>query len=90
VFGKQVVGWRSPRTVGAVEISPSAAAITNLASGRLQTEVATKVLDKVLDTQTQIATSLIEALSVSVPSGLTFSQQGSLSAGQESRYIADL
>jgi len=39
-----------------VEISPSAAAITNLASGRLQTEVATKVLDKVLDTQTQIAT----------------------------------
>ena len=90
MFGKQGELLRPLRTVRVVQISSSAAAITNLASGRLQTEVATKVLDKVLDTQTQTAGSLTDALSVSVPSGLTFSQQGSLSAGQESRFIADL
>ena len=90
MFGKRVVERATLRTIRVVEISSTAAAITNLASGRLQTEVATRVLDKVLDQQQQSAASLIESLSVSVPSGLTFSAQGALSAGRESRFIADL
>ena len=36
------------------------------------------------------ADRLIEALSVSVPAGLTFSSDGGLSAGHQSRFIADL
>ncbi|MCX6520959.1 MAG: YjfB family protein [Actinobacteria bacterium] len=72
-----------------MEISTSTAALANLGTGRLQTEVKTAVLGKALDTEVAAATSLIEALSVSEPAGLTFSP-GGLSAGRESRYIADL
>jgi hypothetical protein len=78
------------RTVRIVDISSSTAALANLGTGRLQTEVATKVLAKALDTQTEAMASMVEALSVSVPPGLTFSPQGDLSAGRESRFIADL
>jgi hypothetical protein len=84
-----LVGAVAGRTVRIVDISSSTAALANLGTGRLQAEVATKVLAKALDTQTEAASSLIEALSVSVPAGLTFSPAG-LSAGRESRFIADL
>jgi hypothetical protein len=84
-----LVGVVARRTVRIVDISSSTAALANLGTGRLQAEVATKVLAKALDTQTEAASSLIEALSVSVPAGLTFSPAG-LSAGRESRFIADL
>ena len=86
----RVVGrpWR--RTIRIVDISSSTAALANLGTGRLQAEVATKVLAKALDSQAEAATSLVEALSVSVPAGLTFSSQGGLSAGRESRFLADL
>ena len=57
---------------------------------RCQAGIATKVLATALDTQTAAAGSLIEALSVSVPAGLTFSSDGGLSAGHQSRFIADL
>jgi hypothetical protein len=78
------------RTVRTVDISSSTAALANLGTGRLQTEVATKVLAKALDSHTEAMTSMVEALSVSVPPGLTFSPQGDLSAGRERRFIADL
>lgn len=86
----RVAGRPAERTIIVVDISSSTAALANLGTGRLQTEVATKVLAKALDTQTEAVTSLVEALSVSVPPGLTFSPQGDLSAGRESRFIADL
>ncbi len=73
-----------------MDISSSTAALANLGTGRLQTEVATKVLAKALDTQAEAAMSVVDALSVSVPAGLTFSSQGSLSAGREQRFLADL
>lgn len=85
----RVVARARHRTIRNVDISSATAALANLGTGRLQTEVATKVLAKALDTQTEAATSLVEALSVSVPAGLTFSPEG-LSAGRESRYLADL
>jgi hypothetical protein len=72
-----------------VEISTSTAAMANLGTGRLQAEIATKVLGKALDTQVEAASSLIEALSVSEPAGLTFSASG-LSSGRANRFIADL
>ncbi len=67
----------------------STAALANLGTGRLQTEVKTAVLGKALDTEVAAAASLIEALSVTEPAGLTFSAAG-LSSGRASRYIADL
>jgi Putative motility protein len=72
-----------------VQISVSNAALTNVASGRLQAEIATRVLDKAIDTEAAAVASLVEALSVSEPAGLTFSPTG-LSSGRESRFIADL
>ena len=89
VFGKRLVGSRVRRTITDVEISTSTAALANLGTGRLQTEVKTAVLGKALDTEVVVAASLIEALSVSEPAGLTFSAAG-LSSGRASRYIADL
>lgn len=86
----RVAGRPAERTIIVVDISSSTAALANLGTGRLQTEVATKVLAKALDTQTEAVASLVESLSVSVPPGLTFSPQGDLSAGRESRFIADL
>lgn len=87
---KQVASAPARRTIPDVDISSSTAALANLGTGRLQAEIATKVLATALDTQTAAAGSLIEALSVSVPAGLTFSSDGGLSAGRQSRYIADL
>ncbi len=89
MFGKYVASLRAHRTIENVDISTSTAALANLATGRLQTEVATKVLGKTLDTQVEAAASLIEALSVSEPAGLTFSSSG-LSAGRARNFIADL
>jgi hypothetical protein len=90
VFRKPLVGPATRRTVTPVDISSSTAALANLGTGRLQTEIATRVLAKALETQTEAATSMVEALSVSVPAGLTFSPEGSLSAGREQRFIADM
>ena len=77
------------RTVGDVEISGSSAALANLGTGRLQVEVATKVLDVAIDATAQAAGILLESLSRTEPAGLTFSASG-LSSGHESRFIADL
>jgi hypothetical protein len=89
VFGKWLAGESAGRTIVDVEISTSTAALANLGTGRLQAEVKTAVLGKALDTEVAAATSLIEALSVSEPAGLTFSPSG-LSSGRASRYLADL
>ncbi len=89
MFGKRLVAGADHRTIRDVEISTSTAALANLGTGRLQTEVKTAVLGKALDTEVAAAASLIEALSVSEPAGLTFSPAG-LSSGRASRYIADL
>lgn len=89
VFGKWVAGHGCVRTVSIVNISTSSAALANLATGRLQAEVATTVLGKALDNEVAAATSLIEALSVSEPAGLTFSAAG-LSSGRSRTFIADL
>jgi hypothetical protein len=65
------------------------AAMSNLATGRLQIEVGTTVLGKALETTQAAAATLIDALSTSVPAGLTFSPAG-LSPGQEHRFLGDL
>jgi hypothetical protein len=72
-----------------VDVGQIPAAMANLATGRLQTEVRVNVLDKALETAQASTAALVESLSTSVPAGLTFSADG-LSAGQERRFLADL
>ncbi len=76
-----------------MEIQGSTTALSNPtttpAAGRLQLEASTKVLAMALDSEQAGAMSLIDSLSRIEPAGLTFSPRG-LSAGRESRFIADL
>jgi hypothetical protein len=72
-----------------VDVSGLSTALSNVPAARLQLDVTTAVLDKALDTSTQAALTLIDALSVSEPPGLTFSPTG-LSPGRTSRFVADL
>jgi hypothetical protein len=72
-----------------VEINGSTSALSNLATGRLQVEMSTRVLGMALDGEQAAAATLVDSLSRIEPAGLTFSPSG-LSSGRESRFIADL
>ena len=88
-FVKSVADSIGDWTITVVEISVSTAALANVATGRLQAEVATRVLGKAIDTEAAAVATLMDSLSMSEPAGLTFSPSG-LSSGRESRFIADL
>lgn len=76
-------------TVGAVDVSGLSTSLTNVSTARVQLEVSAAVLDRALESTSQQASALLEALSVDEPAGLTFSPKG-LSPGRTSRFVADL
>jgi hypothetical protein len=59
-----------------VEISDVSSAMTAMTAGRLQSDVATRVLKTALTTSDQAALGLISALQQSVPAGLTYTSSG--------------